>query len=521
MKLLTVHTYGEYWCEVFSKLKALGVTVDFTTSSYPEVDRPNLDRYGLKNITLLDKQALFSPQVLSARFQGVGRPTPVSGPFLEKLKETEIEFLRISDRTSFIPTTVRHRSKLYYGAVRFWKHFLESQAIDTVFFGVQPHRGYDIVLHDVAKLLGIRVVCMATTPFTAQVFFQENSRKMPEPPKTFLAEKTLEQLTEALAPEVKRTLTQGSRLIWFSRLLIDEEKDEGLGETSTSDTNETKRKVKSLARPFWPSLFRGTKETLKNFFRFGYFYSTASNGLRWFPLHNFFHQLQRLRSYQLKKAYESVSVCSDLEAPYVVFMMHVQPERTTLPDAGVFAEQVLAMELVAASLPEGWKLLVREHPRQLGTDAYNFLEPFHFRTPRDYQEILAIPRVELTSFEVPLDQLLEKAKVIATPTGSAGWEALQLGKPCIRFGNAWYSGCESAYDGSTLEGCQKAVQASLEENSSEKVNRDFLRFLAYLSTKLYPGCSDHISAQVTGMSTNELTTRTAETLSKIFTTSKV
>ena len=39
---------------------------------------------------------------------------------------------------------------------------------------------------------------------------------------------------------------------------------------------------------------------------------------------------------------------------------------------------------------------------------------------------------------VPTLELIAKSRAVATITGTAGWEALQMGKPVICFGYAWY-----------------------------------------------------------------------------------
>ena len=40
----------------------------------------------------------------------------------------------------------------------------------------------------------------------------------------------------------------------------------------------------------------------------------------------------------------------------------------------------------------------------------------------------------------PSDRLIAGARVVATITGTAGYEALLAGKPSIYFGDAWYEG---------------------------------------------------------------------------------
>ena len=53
----------------------------------------------------------------------------------------------------------------------------------------------------------------------------------------------------------------------------------------------------------------------------------------------------------LKREYSRISVTPDLNTKYVVFALHYQPEATTAPRAGYFADQLYIVELLSKYLP--------------------------------------------------------------------------------------------------------------------------------------------------------------------------
>ena len=58
------------------------------------------------------------------------------------------------------------------------------------------------------------------------------------------------------------------------------------------------------------------------------------------------------------------------DSKYVVLYLHFQPERTTAPDGGMFANQLLVASLIKTALSNGTMLIIREHPSTFsrGTD---------------------------------------------------------------------------------------------------------------------------------------------------------
>ncbi|WP_413282527.1 hypothetical protein [Vibrio sp. MA40-2] len=118
---------------------------------------------------------------------------------------------------------------------------------------------------------------------------------------------------------------------------------------------------------------------------------------------------------------------------YSVFFLHYQPERTTLPEGYGFSQQLLAIKELRAALPVTTSLYVKEHPSTF-TNLCHWKE----RDTDFYNEICSIPGVELLSLDYDSYELMDKATLISTITGSVGVEALIRGNRVVFFGCGAY-----------------------------------------------------------------------------------
>jgi hypothetical protein len=113
---------------------------------------------------------------------------------------------------------------------------------------------------------------------------------------------------------------------------------------------------------------------------------------------------------------------------YVYFPLHLQPELTTAAQGGVYADQLLAVEVLSAWVPKGCAIYLKENPKQTEKQ----------RGPHFYQRLRALPNVRLLGRQESSADLIRNSVGVATITGTAGWEALFYGKPVLVFGAAWY-----------------------------------------------------------------------------------
>ena len=155
----------------------------------------------------------------------------------------------------------------------------------------------------------------------------------------------------------------------------------------------------------------------------------------------------------LLRRYRRLSRPVDLSVPYVYVALHFQPERTTSALGGAFANQLLMVDLIARTVPPGWRVYVKEHPSQF----YPKFAGERGRFPGYYEGLARIPGVHLVPLTLSPFDLIDGARAVATVTGSSGWEALARGVPVLLFGfGAWYKDVEGAFYVPTEAACRAA-----------------------------------------------------------------
>lgn len=135
------------------------------------------------------------------------------------------------------------------------------------------------------------------------------------------------------------------------------------------------------------------------------------------------------------KCYKSYkSVCSEeIPQKYIVFYLHLQPERTTLPEGYGFTQQYKAISILNEIIPDDWKIVVKEHPATF----YRYCSPSG-RWPQYYKDMSDIKKVVLVPLETDTYQLMSGCQAVSTIAGTVGREAMMMGKPCITFGISPY-----------------------------------------------------------------------------------
>lgn len=129
----------------------------------------------------------------------------------------------------------------------------------------------------------------------------------------------------------------------------------------------------------------------------------------------------------------------ELDRPFVYYAMHLEPEASILVRTPL-SNQLEAVRMIAAALPEGWQVFVKEHPHQFlmanETRWYQLINVFIFRTRLFYDALLGIENVRLIRGDVSSKALIESARCVATINGTVAMEGIRLGKPVMLFGHA-------------------------------------------------------------------------------------
>lgn len=266
---------------------------------------------------------------------------------------------------------------------KFILNLLDYHDVELVIFGNIPHEGPDSVLYRICRTKGIRTLLLTQSLFPNKFFLIECVEDFGLIPPEF---------AKASAHKIERK---------FEKILF------------YMNHKPSKRQLlKTLFSRFGvsPHLIQAWKHIL---------HMDAQEASREMLLH------QRWKSFQRHS--NTGTLPDPLPEKYIYFPLHLQPELTTSALGGVYCDQLLAIELLAAKIPNGWKIVVKENPKQR----------LYRRDALFYQRLASIPDIIYVK-EAETYQLMQQAKLVATITGTAGWEAISGGKPALIFGQAWY-----------------------------------------------------------------------------------
>lgn len=174
----------------------------------------------------------------------------------------------------------------------------------------------------------------------------------------------------------------------------------------------------------------------------------------------------------------------DLPAePFVFFPLHYQPEAALLGAAPGYLDQLALIRLLSASLPAGYRLVVKDHPVTGGTHGPSF-----------YRGAKALKNVVLMDERLSGRVITRSpnCRLVATIGGTAGLEAMLFGKPVMMFGRAYYDCVDTLVrppaDLNDLPIALKRVLIGGEHESAEVIEADGRTFFyAWLSIMSHAG----------------------------------
>lgn len=280
----------------------------------------------------------------------------------------------------------------------------ETGATHALFLNM-PHLGYDVVLYHVARTLGLKTLICSQTFFADSFFSMERFEDF-----GFLSEDG----TTAAPVSIERGTAPD--------LFYMDDRWQERGPRGKLRVRALMQLLRHLAmhRPLKLLDFRYIFGMIK---RMQAIYGALPDWRD--PFAQFFH-VNDLAYFEHLAQHEEAPV--DLDVPFVYIPLHNQPEMSTQTLGGKFRDQLLVVEAVARALPEGWRIYVKENPRQNG----------YARGPMFFHRLSRIRGVQYVPSDTSTHELSSRAKLTATVCSTAGYEALRKGKPALVFGNAWY-----------------------------------------------------------------------------------
>lgn len=159
---------------------------------------------------------------------------------------------------------------------------------------------------------------------------------------------------------------------------------------------------------------------------------------------------------------------------YFFYPLHLEPEAVVLYYAdGWYQGQVKLIENIAAQLPAGCFLYIKDHPHG---GAY--------RNMRDFEVLKKIPNLKIIAADIPGKRLISDSIGVITINGTAGFEGLLMDKPVYCFGASFYSGFEGVNFVSHIKDLKDRISKTLGQKYDKAKLLNQVR--AYLASS-HPG----------------------------------
>lgn len=371
---------------------------------------------------------------------------PLSKELLEKMavyEETATRmFIRNMEHDVY---TYDEGKRLYLIQLQFWNHMIESYGINFVVLNEVPHHVHHYIIYALCKVKNIAMnINMSTTLHNRWLCGNDMFGQ---------GEKIYERYQELKRSQEPIVLPEDLEHV-FQALQY---KNKGLDEKIVHGGMSRKQHIKMQKDVFMD--FVKTGNVLKrNFKRMKHGLAVLARqkdrqeakrqkNLIMEDIHYVKRARLKMKILRDRSYYEKMTKPVDWNQKYIVYFLHFQPEATTLPRAGVFNEQQLAIKILAKSLEgTGIKLYVKEH----------FVQPY--RHKYFYDDLSKIRGVQLLSGEVDSKKLVVHCVAAATCTGTIIQEAVINQKPVFVFGDAGFTRGPGIYYVESREDCRKAIE---------------------------------------------------------------
>ncbi len=179
--------------------------------------------------------------------------------------------------------------------------------------------------------------------------------------------------------------------------------------------------------------------------------------------------VQRGRAMALKLSYEE----ADRSRPFVYFPLHVTDDFKIKKAIPHCVDQGYLIQQVADALPQGYDLVLKEHPWSIGKNPVGWL-----------RRVLERPNVRLVDPFVSSHELMQRSSAVAVISSTVGLEALLYGKPVLTLGQPYYAGYGITVDVDSFREIRDAVPRVLRFQPDRE---SILRFLGAAMRSTEPG----------------------------------
>ena len=161
------------------------------------------------------------------------------------------------------------------------------------------------------------------------------------------------------------------------------------------------------------------------------------------------------------------------DRPFVYFPLHVTDDYKIKRIIPHCVDQAAIVELIAASLPQGIDVVLKEHPMSIGRNPLGLL-----------RRLVRHDNIRLVDPYTSSHELIRRARAIAVISSTVGLEALLHGRPVMTVGQPFYAGYGVTVDIDSFREIPDAIQRLLRFTPDREAT---LRFLYAAMRRCYAG----------------------------------
>lgn len=380
------------------------------------------------------------------------------------------------------------RSTLFYKYLVYWRSVLQETRPDIVVFAAPPHVVYDYVVLCLCRTLGIRTLMFEEIPIAPPYSLAMSDYRGPL--HTFVPGRPVHADNAARLARLRARLTGGYEQGAPAREIVARaDMKTALAEgrkgliarvkvVSDLDDANSGKYGKNEKIVNTSSLYKEKGRSLQDSFEGDYANTRFMNQML----------ADQSVTQELYDCYHARATDPGTLASkkFVYFPLAGQPERTSNPQADIFTNQLLVVNLLSHSVPADWAVLVKEHPNQFHPNfAVNMCRSIDY-----YETLLGVPRVVVVPSMSDSFDLIDHASLVATTGGTAAMEAIARGKPVLLFGDAWYRDCPGVQRVRTLADVRFFMERFLRGEVVVWPD-DFLSYMSTMTQKGFRGIADY------------------------------
>ena len=348
----------------------------------------------------------------------------------------QFQFLDLIQRVNLRKMTEVEIKTFYIYRISFFLNFFNINNIKYAFFDSTPHFPIQFIIFQVLKYFKIKSIILHRTDISNLYILKSDI----SPKKNY----ELNISNNYNKNLIKNYFSNNKPSIWQKRSFELNERSKSLNKYKFFKSYFVFLEL--LMKVLYEEIFHKSNNTPSIFF------------LNQFSIANriYLKQTFILKYQEISKFIRNNSIKPNLNLKFIYFGLHFQPERSTLPEGGIFVDQFKAIQILSKSIDKQTYIYVKEHPRQI--DLYPDLRRLNSRNINFYQKILKLKNVKLIDTYFPSEQLLNKSFINSTITGSIGSDSIKIKKPVILFSESWYSESKFCRVVKNIDQCKAALK---------------------------------------------------------------